>query len=145
ASYVVSQAALAEMGASDCTKGQKWLLYPSLILVNSFVAVCLLLWPLLLLGIVATEMEHGFRDLHHAFADDLHYWCIAWSVMIAGLGLWAAVFGGMLAKWQKLQSLLLKPFGVSLKPKWIRTFRLSGLALMLLSACAGVLYFRYVI
>ncbi len=101
-----------------------------------FVLLILLLWPLALLGGVALEMEHTVRNSYPLFTDDLHYWWMAWFVMIA-------VLGDMLPKWNRLQSAFLGPFGVSLKRKWIRTFHLAGLALMLLPACAGVLYYWY--
>ncbi len=143
ASYLVARATISESRDPKELKAQRWLLYPSLILVHSLLSILLLLWPLALLGNLARGMEHSVRRSYEQFADDLDYWCVAWFSMMAVLGAWWTILGAKLGKWQKLQSALLGLFGISLRRKWIRTFSLIGSVLMFLSICAGVLYYRY--
>jgi hypothetical protein len=66
------------------------------------------------------------------------------SVELAILGLWWTILGAALAKWRKLQSIFVGPFGISLKRKWILIFLLAGLALMVLSVWAAYLFDRRV-
>ena len=140
ASFIVARAVLSETADSSELKAQKWLIYPSLIIVYSFVLSCLLAWPPLVLPVAAYEWEHNVRSSYPQFADDLHYWIMATSFIIAGLGLWWIILGGMLLKWRRFLPMLFKPFAGWFSRKWALIVLLIGLGLMIPSLGLGIWY-----
>ena len=140
ASFIVARAAISETADSSELKSQKWLIYPSLIIVYSFVLFCLLTWPALALTTAAYEWESHVRSSYPQFGDDLHYWIMATSFIIAGLGLWWTVLGAVFLKWRNLPSVLFKPFGDWFNRKWALILLLIGLALMIPSLGLGIWY-----
>ncbi|MGB2809655.1 MAG: hypothetical protein WBC22_18075, partial [Sedimentisphaerales bacterium] len=142
ASFIVARAALSEAADSSELKAQKWLIYPSLIIVYVSVLPGLLLWPLGLLFPLA-KFEHIIRESYVRFRDfgnDLHYWRMATSFIIAGLGLWWIILGGLLLKWWRFLQMLFKPFTGWFSRKWALILLLIGLALMIPSLGLGIWY-----
>jgi hypothetical protein len=140
ASFIVSRAALSEAADTDELKAQKWLIYPSLIIVYVSVLLGLLLWPLGLLFPLAEELEHTTRESDVWLGDDLHYWRMATSFIIAGLGLWWTILGCLLLKWRRFLQMLFKPFTGWFSRKWALILLLIGLALMIPSFGLGIWY-----
>ncbi len=140
ASFLVARAALSEAADPNELKSQKWLIYPSLIIVYSFVLFWLLAWPAFALTTAAYEWEHNVRSSYPQFADDLRYWIMATSFIIAGLGLWWIVLAGLLLKSQRLLHVLFKPFGDWFNRKWALVLLLIGLGLMIPSLGLGIWY-----
>lgn len=140
ASFIVARAALSEAGGPNELRAQKWLLYPSLIIVYVFVLLGLLLWPLGLLFPVAQALEHTIRESNVGFGVNLHYWRMATSFIIAGLGLWWIILGGLLLKWRRFLQMLFKPFTGWFSRKWALILLLIGLALMIPSLGLGIWY-----
>ncbi|MHC4105731.1 MAG: hypothetical protein ACYSR9_12385 [Planctomycetota bacterium] len=140
ASFIVARAVLSETADSGELKAQKWLVYPSLIIVYVSVLLGLLLWPLGLLFPLAEEFEGTIRESNVRFADDLRYWTMATSFIIAGLGLWWIIFGGMLLKWRNFLQMLFKPFAGWFSRKWALILLLIGLVLMIPSLGLGIWY-----
>ncbi|MHC4547051.1 MAG: HAAS signaling domain-containing protein [Planctomycetota bacterium] len=140
ASFIVARAALSETADSSELKSQKWLIYPSLIIVYSFVLFGLLAWPALVLPAAAYEFEHNVRSSYPQFADDLHYWIMATSFIVAGLGLWWIILGGMLLKWRRFLPMLFKPFAGWFSRKWALILLLIGLVLMIPLLGLGIWY-----
>jgi len=118
ASFIVSRAALSVAENHKIPKPQKWLIYPSLIIVYVFVLSVLLSWPLGILFPLAEELEHSIRTRYIHFADDLDYWIMATSFIIAGLGLWWIILGSLLLKWWGMLQVLFKPFAGRFNRKW---------------------------
>lgn len=145
ASFIVSRAALSIAGDHKIPGSQKWLTYPSLIIVYVFVLSVLLSWPLGILVPLAEEFESSIRASNVRFADDLDYWIMATSFIIAVLGLWWIILGGLLLKWWSLLQLLFKPFAGWFNRKWALRLLLIGLALTILSLGWGNFYYRYFI
>jgi hypothetical protein len=141
ASFIVARAALSEAGDPGELKAQKWLLYPSLIIVYVFVLLVLLTWPLGVLIPLALEYELNHRDYYPQFLDALDYWTVASSFIIAGTGAWWAVLGALCLKWRKLPLVLFRPFGGLFKTKWSVTLLLVGLGLAIVSGGFGLWYF----
>jgi len=131
ASFIVSRAALSEVGDPHELKAQRWLIYPSLIIVYSFVLFWLLAWPAFALATAAYELEHNVRSSYPQFGDDLHYWIMATSFIIAGFGLWLIILGGLLLKWRRFLQMLFKPFAGWFSRKWALVLLLIGLGLMI--------------
>lgn len=141
ASFVIARAALSEAGGPNELKAQKWLLYPSLIIVYVFALSAILTWPLGLLIPLALEYEQNAGDYYPQFRDALRYWTVASSFIIAATGAWWAVLGAVFLKWRNLQSVLFRPFGGLFKTKWSVTLLLVGLGLAVVSAGFGLWYF----
>lgn len=141
AGFLVSRAALSEAVDSNELKAQKWFLYPSLIIVYVFVLLALLTWPLVLLIPLADGYERHFSRLQ----DDLDYWVIAMSVIIAALGLWWSILAAVILTSRKTVRVLFRPFADSFKPKWVLLFLLTCSGLTILSLGWGILYYRYFI
>ena len=140
ASFIVSRAALSEAADPNELKSQKWLLYPSLIIVYSFVLFWLFAWPALVFPAAAYELERNVRSSYLQFDDDLRYWIMATSFIIAGLGLWWIVLAGLLLKCRRLLQVLFKPFGDWFNRKWALVLLLIGLGLMVPSLGLGIWY-----
>lgn len=141
ASFIVSRAALSFIGERKEIGVQKWLIYPSLVIVYLFIAFWLLSWPIFALAILAVEWEHHIRSTYPQFRDDLRYWIMATSFIISGLGLWWTILGAVLLKWHKIPQVLFKPFGNWFSRKWALTLFLAGLLVMSLCGAFGLLYF----
>ena len=140
ASFIVARAALSEAGNPSELKSQRWLVYPSLIIVYAFVVFWLLLWPLVLLITLAFDQERNIRSCYHQLSDDLRYWIMAWFFIVAGVGAWWTVLGAVLLKWRNLPSVLFKPFGDWFKRKWVLILLLIGLGIMIPSLGLGIWY-----
>ncbi|MHC4159460.1 MAG: hypothetical protein ACYSSO_10325 [Planctomycetota bacterium] len=140
AGFIVARAVLSETADPHELKAQKWLIYPSLIIVYVSVLLGLLLWPLGLLFPLAEALEYTTRESNVRFGDDLHYWRMATSFIIAGLGLWWIILGGLLLKWRNFLHMLFKPFAGWFSRKWALILLLIGLALMIPSLGLGIWY-----
>ena len=141
AGFLASRAALAEAGDPEELKAQKWLLYPALIIVYVFVLLVLLTWPLVFAPL-ADEYEHTMMESSSRFNDEGDYWIVAASVIAAGLGLWWCILGAMVLKPRKLLRVTFNPFAEKIRSKWAVRLLLIGLALLILSAGTGVVYYQ---
>jgi hypothetical protein len=141
ASFLASRAALAEAGDPKELKAQKWLLYPSLIIVYLFMLLALLTWPLGLLIPLADGYEHTLMESFSRFDNETEYWVMATSAILAGIGLWWSVLAIVLLKPRRLLRVLFRPFAEKVRSKWVIRLLLIGLALIILSAGTGILYY----
>jgi hypothetical protein len=142
AGFLTSRAALSEAGDIDKLKAQKWLLYPSLIVVYLFMLLVLLTWPLVVLIPLADGYEHTLREPYYRFSNEIDYWVMATSAILAGLGLWWSILAIVLLKPRRLLQVIFKPFAEKVRSKWALRLLLIGLALMILSVGTGVLYYQ---
>ena len=140
ASFIVSRATLSVAEDNKKPNPQKWLIYPSLIIVYVFVFCVLLSWPICILAPLAEEFEHSIRTSFSRFADDLDYWIMATSFIIAGLGLWWIILGSLLLKWWGMLQMIFKPFAGRFNRKWAMFLLLIGLGLMIPSLGLGTWY-----
>ncbi|MFC1781924.1 hypothetical protein ACFLZ8_06660 [Planctomycetota bacterium] len=127
ASYLVSRAAMSLSNYNIQVKAQKWLIYPSLILVTLVFAVALLLVPLFVLVPVAENLEHTLMETHNIDSDD-HYWYLATSVIGMLTCLWCILEGIICLIYPSLPRKLFFPMA-----EWFK--RKHALILMVL-ACA---------
>jgi len=142
AGFLASRAAVAEAGGPEELKAQKWLLYPSLIIVYISVLLALLAWPLVLLLPLADSYEHTLTGSLYRFSNETDYWIVAASVIVAGLGLWWSILAATVLKPRKLLQVIFNPFAESLRSKCAIRLLLIGLAMMILSAGTGILYYQ---
>jgi hypothetical protein len=131
ASFIVSRAALA---ATDyrVDKGQKWLLYPPLMIVYFFLAAAILLLPLGALAPVAYEVEDEIREFYR-IADDTTYWVLACSAFGMLTGLWWVLCSTVLFIWPSLPKKIFRPLADWLNRKWAALLLLVGLVIIVLS------------
>ena len=138
ASFVASRTAISEAGDVSELRAQKWLLYLSLIAVYGFVLLALLMWPLILIP-VAEEYE----DSMSRFSGDSRYWVTAMSAILAVLGTWWCILAVVLLKSRRVVRVLFGPFTNALRRKWVHWLLATGLAVALLSAAVGAMYYRH--
>ena len=110
-----------------------------------FVLLLLLAWPVGLLFSSAEGYEREFRESYYRFSNETHYWVMAVSVILAGLGLWLSILAAFILKARRLLHVLFRPFAEKMRPKWAIRLLLIGLALMILSAGTGIVYYKYFI
>ena len=139
ASFLASRAAISQTPESKQLKAQKWLLYPPLIVVYGFVLGVLLMLPLFLLIPLAEEYETHFSRLQGV----LDYWFVAFSVVIAAMGVWLGILALPVLIFGKKMKLLLRPFADAYKTKWTLVMLIIGLGVMMVSAIVGLAYYRY--
>jgi hypothetical protein len=139
AGFLAARAAISETRDPKELRAQKWLLYPSLIVVYVSVIVALLTWPLMLLIPLAEEYESHFSRLQSA----LDFWVIAMSVVLVALGAWWGVVAVVSLIFGKMAAVLFRPFADSYKAKWALLLLATGLGLMILSAGFGLAYYTY--
>lgn len=142
AGFLASRAALAEASDTAELKAQKWLLYPSLIIVYVSVLLVLLTWPLALLLPLADAYEHTLMESSSRFNNEGDYWIMAASVSVAGLGLWWSILAAMVLKPRNLLRVTFNPFAEKIRSKWAIRLLLIGLAMVILSAGTGIVYYR---
>jgi hypothetical protein len=140
ASFIVARAALSEAADPHELKSQRWLIYPSLIIVYTFISFWLILWPLVLLIPFAFDFGPIVRASYPQIRDDLRYWIMAVSFIIAVSGAWWAVLCAVVLKWRSLPSVLFRPFGDWFNSRLALILLLTGLALMILSLGLGIWY-----
>ncbi len=141
AGFLASRAAVAEAGDPEKLKAQKWLLYPSLIIVYIFVLLTLLTWPLLFIPL-AGEYEHTMIESNSRFDNEIDYWIVAASAIVAGLGLWWSILAAAVLKPRKLLRVIFNPFAERLRSKWTIRLLLIGLAMLIISAGTGIVYYK---
>jgi hypothetical protein len=139
ASFIVSRAALSEVGDSKELKAQKWFLYPSLSIVYAFVLLVLFTWPLIVFVPMAEDYERQLIRLQ----DDFDYWFVAMSVIVAGLGLWWSILAMVFLKFRKVVRIGFRPFADGFKSSWALLLLAIGAGVMILSLGVGIAYYKY--
>jgi len=139
ASFIVARAALSETEDAGELKAQKWLIYPSLIIVY-LVSLCFFLGlPLLGLIPLAYDLEHTIRATYK-IGDDTPYWLAVCSVFAGSLGLWWLIHGIVFLARPNIPKVLFRPFADWFSRKWALILLLIGLALMIPSLGLGIWY-----
>jgi len=139
ASFIVARAALSEAADSRELKAQRWLIYPSLIIVY-LVSLCFFLGlPLLGLIPLAYDLEHTIRATYK-IGDDTPYWLAVCSVFAGSLGLWWLIHGIVFLARPNIPKVLFRPFADWFSRKWALILLLIGLALMIPSLGLGIWY-----
>ena len=133
ASYLVARAALSLSDYNLQVKEQRWLLYPSLIIVNVFLLLALLLWPLIISINIGYIIEPSIRHSIQRFQDDFSYWFMVCSFIIASLGLWWLIFANIIV--QKLFS----PFDNLIQKKTVLRLWFVGLLITIIFSIIGIL------
>ncbi len=128
ASYLVSRAALSLSNNRIETNAQKWLLYPSLVVVSLCITAILLLLPWAALVPLALTFEHTLME-RYRIGDDAHYWWLAWAAIVMLTGLWWMIQSVVLLIWPSLLRNLFQPLTGWFNRRWVTVELLVGLVL----------------
>jgi len=145
ASFVVSRAALSANNYRIEVKAQKWLIYPSLIIVYLVLLCSFLGLPLLGLIPLAYDWERIIRA-SYKISDDMPYWRAVCSVFVASIGLWWLILGVVLLARPNIPKVLFRPFADGFNRKWALVLLCVGFALLVFSLASlyWILYGRYI-
>ena len=145
ASFVVSRAALSANNYRIEVKAQKWLIYPSLIIVYLVSLCSFLALPLFGLITLAYDFEYTIRA-SYKISDDMPYWLAACSVFVALIGLWWLILGVVLLARPNIPKVLFRPFADGFNRKWALVLLCVGFALLVFSLASlyWILYGRYI-
>lgn len=124
ASAILSRAALASVGDDRELGAQKWLIYPSLILVYVLIGFLLLFGPTLGLVGVAAYIDASNRG----GAGGLRYWVGVSLLIGAATGLWWFLLGSLHMRRPNLLNAVFRPFLEKVKRTTINRFRWFGAA-----------------
>lgn len=116
ASYIVSRAALVAANDRDELRGQKWLIYPSLIIVTLFFVGVLLSIPLSILVPIADSMKQTTMETHNISKDD-YYWLLATPIIGMITCFWCMLEGIICLIFPALPKKLLYPMADWFKRK----------------------------
>jgi hypothetical protein len=116
ASYLVSRAAMSLSNNDIQVKAQKWLVYPSLIVITFLIAGVLLLAPLLVFIPMAVHLEESIMETHNIEIDD-HYGILAASLIGMLTCLWCMLEGTICLIFPALPKKLLYPMADWFKRK----------------------------
>ena len=143
ASFIVSRAALSANNYRIEVKAQKWLIYPSLIIVYLVLLCFFLGLPLLGLIPLAYDWEHTIRATYK-IGDDTPYWLAACSVFVALIGLWWLIHGVVFLARPNIPKVLFRPFADGFNRRWALVLLCVGFALLVFSlASLYLVYGRY--
>ena len=139
ASFIVSRAALSLSHYNIQVKAQKWLIYPSLIIVYIPLFLFLLIWPLIMImNFWAPKYSATLHELGIESAESASILVIT-IISTASLGvIWAGC--GLILLSQKRQNLIhavFKPFGNRFNTKWDLILIFIGIITFTLSIVAA--------
>lgn len=122
-SFLLARARIALTPKHEISDAQKWLLYPSLVLVYIPLGLFLLLWPTLL---VTASVDHA-------------------GLIIASfvVGLWWLILGLFAKRLATSIQRIFRPFADDFEGKLAKKLMVIGAGLTILSALAGVLVLIY--
>ncbi len=143
ASFIAARAVLSVVEDATQLKAQRWLLYPSLIVVYLVLLGSFLALPLLGLVPLAFEWEHHLIDKFKIW-DDMPYWLAAWSVFMASIGLWWLIQSVVFLVCPNIPRVLFRPFAGGFNRRWALVLICVGFAVLVVSLAAlNWVYGRY--
>jgi len=140
-SFIISRAALSVAGDRDELGAQKWLIYPSLILVYLGIAFSLLFGQIFLAAPLADELwDSGIvRKFAHMGSA---VFVVSFTATVTAL--WWIIMGIVFCKWPGLVQKTFKPFADWFNRKWAAVLTCVGLGLLVLTL-AVVGYLRFAV
>jgi hypothetical protein len=130
-SFIIARATMATVGDSKKLGGQKWLIYPSLVVFYIPIFFFLLLWPVALLAIIAHEYDHAKIDMFPwNTGNDTPYWTLVLIFFALTAFLWWLILALVHKKTPRFLGVVFRPFAKTIEPKKINRFMviITGLA-----------------
>ncbi len=137
AAFVTARAALAANGSPEKLGAQRWLLYPSLLLICVPLALTLLAGPGFLAGTIGAEL-HEVAEIRQVSNMGLVAFVITSATLVTSI--WWMVMGLVFCKWPSCVHPLFRPFADDFNRR--HALVLTGAGVLLLALLAGfvVLY-----
>ncbi len=134
ASFILSRTTLSVVDNHNELKAQKWLIYPSLVIVYGVALFSLLFWPIPLLFELASGYDHAKIDMFPwSTGSETPYWTIAFIFFAGATCLWWLILGLIHKKTPRLFGAVFRPFAETIKPKSLNWF--MGIMAGLVIAC----------
>ena len=132
ASFLLSRTTLSIVDNHNELKAQKWLMYPSLVIVYGVALFSLLLWPIPLLFELASGYDHAEIDMFPwSTGNETPFWTLAFIFFTGAICLWWLILGLVYKKTPRLFGAVFRPFAETIKPKSLNWFMgiMTGLAI----------------
>jgi hypothetical protein len=134
ASFILSRTTLSVVDNHNELKAQKWLIYPSLVIVYGVALFSLLFWPIPLLFELTSGYDHAKIDMFPWSAGSgTPYWTIAFIFFAGATFLWFLILGLIHKKTPRLFVAVFRPFAKTIKPNSLNWF--MGIMAGLVIAC----------
>jgi hypothetical protein len=144
AAFCLSRAAVSLVDDPDELGGQKWLLYPALIIVYVALFLALILGPAACLGtLLAVDRVEHFDVLPWSGFGDLGYWLTSSMFIVAVTGLWGFVLACVHRRWPAFFPTVFRPFAGGLRHKRMNWLMAVGACVFIIFAVAGALMVKY--
>lgn len=148
-SFIMARASLAVAYGREKLGARRWLLYPPLLIVYLFLALCVLLWPIVpMVGLA--EMIRKFPSLYEHWVritqapERSTRFILLWIPLIGcALGIWWAILGLVFTRWPGIVRKTLVPFGNNFGRRHSLAMFLEGVALAALCAASIALAIYY--
>jgi hypothetical protein len=152
-SFILSRAAVAATG-SDLDSAQKWLVYPSLLIVYVLLAAVIIAWAPITGGAGGFYLSYDWLQEHsgeslgswyYPYPEelDVHAGIFAGWTAIAAAGVWWSILAVLLLfdRPRKLAAVIFAPFLTTIRKKWTIAGLVLGLLLLLSAALLASMRF----
>lgn len=137
-SFFLARAAMSISDDPTELGPQRYLLYPSLIIVYATVAILLLAGPAFILLGAVDGLERNITTSNEHIRHGLDYWWWAWDIIFFVTGLWWIALSAITAVSKRFFEFVFKPFlSHSNKIKLAKIILIMGLILTLLAVAIG--------
>lgn len=142
ASFIVSRAFLSVKNRNDELQGQKWLIYPSLIIICIILLFIILAWPIIPISIFWVPAYTAILNEHGIDASQKTVNIVTIQVCAESLGAIWIGYGLLLLKkkYQKLIKLIFKPFADNFNRKWDMLLIFMGVVLIVLGMAVKIVF-----
>ncbi len=130
-SFIFARATISTVGDSKELGGQKWLIYPSLIIFYVPIFFFLLFWPIFPLAEIADSLEHlDSNSFPWSTGNETPYWTLAFIFFAGAAFLWWLILALIHKTTPQLLGVVFRPFAKTIKPKILNRFMviMAGLA-----------------
>ena len=149
ASFVLARATLSVTENSKELGAQRWLIYPSLIVIYVFECFFIFGWPILVLCAIADGLTHWknlyswWLSIFNAPHESIKYGVI-WAFIIVGFtGLWWCILGLAAFLWPRIVKTFFRPFADGLNRRQTVIFILLAMSLSAIGITLTMLYAFY--
>lgn len=124
-SFIVARAFIAEVEVKDISVGQKWLIYPSLVVVYLLILCIIFINPFLAI-FQAIHVSAPTLSLYFKYLGEYT------SIIAFVIGVWWSILGAVIYKWPGLVRAIFRPFADGFKRNWAKRFMFLGLAMVVI-------------
>jgi hypothetical protein len=146
AGFIVARAVMSVTADDNELKAQRWLIFPSLIMVYVPLLLFIMCWPLIL---VRTWWLPQYYALLAQSGAETTTRIISAVTNVGAIGLWWAAFGAtlLMQKTRVRARIVFRPFLDTFNKRWVAFLMCGGVVLFILSVGTGIflLYYKAII